>query len=106
MHVKAKGQLRHQFFGTYSAVIALCFDDGNCASEALPKLGAGWYQSEKNSAALVWTGNFEELEACKAVLGSFGADVKKIDSIAKNIDYGETFAIVVEIIPREQLSMF
>ena len=104
MKANASGQLRHQFFGTYSAVIGLVFDDEYSATQALPKLGSNWKLADKNKKALIWVGNSEELKSCKTVLGSFGADIKKIDSIAKSIDFGEPFSIAVEIIPKEQLS--
>lgn len=104
MKAKASGQLRHCFFGTYSAVIALGFENEYQANQVLPKLGAGWQVGSK-PYALVWQGNTEELEACETILESFGADRKKIASLAKSIDYGERFEIAVEIVPQEQMSL-
>lgn len=104
MKAKADGQLRHQFFGTYSAVIALVFQDAYQANQVLPLLGSGWKVGSKPQA-LVWMGNGEELEGCKEVLGSFGADTDKIDSCAKSIDYGEPFTVEIEITPEEQMSL-
>lgn len=104
MKVKANGQLRHQFFGTYSAVIALGFDDEYQASKVLPLLGSGWKVGSK-PYILSWHGDADELDTCKEVLGSFGADKSKIDSCAKSIDFGEKFTIEVEIAPQEQLSL-
>ena len=105
MKAKAQGKLRHQFHGTYAAIIALGFNSEYEAQESLSKLGKGWFIG-KNPKALVWCGNSEALEECKSVLGSFGADVKKIDSIASSIDYGEDFEIVVDIVAEEQTHMF
>jgi hypothetical protein len=96
MKAKAKGQLRHRFRGEYSAVIALAFDSDYECKEALKRLGESW-KPANSPKALVWAGNFDQLETCKALLGSFGADVKKIDSMRKSVDYGEPFEIEVEL---------
>jgi hypothetical protein len=106
MNAQAKGILRHQFFGTYSAVIALEFQDTYQAKESLTKLGNGWNISQKNDNVLVWAGNSEELDVCKDVLTSFGADYDKIDSVAKSIDYGEPFQVIIPIDNKDQLAMF
>jgi hypothetical protein len=104
MKAKASGRLRHCFFGTYSAIIALSFEDAYQAAQALPKLGKDWKVGEKSEKSLVWSGNSKELKAVKEVLGSFGADVEKIDSIKKSIDFGEAFEVAIEIVPEEQLA--
>jgi hypothetical protein len=104
---KARGQLRHRFHGEYSAVIALGFDSEADASECLPILSAkvnGW-EAGKNKKALVWVGNSEELDACTHVLVSFGAEEKKIASLAKSIDYGEPFDVAIDACPCEQVSL-
>ena len=101
MNAKASGRLRHRFWGDYSAVIALDFGNEENAKACLPLLGDGWKPGEKHPSALVWVGDSEALEKCKEVLGSFGADVKKIDSIAKSIDYGEPFEVSIPM-PMDQ----
>jgi hypothetical protein len=106
MKAKADGRLRHCFFGTYSAVIALGFADEYQAAQALPKLGKGWKLGEKSKKALIWQGSSEELDECTKVLVSFGAEEKAIASIAHSIDYGDPFSIEVEITPQEQASLF
>jgi hypothetical protein len=93
----AKGQLRHYFHGKYFAGIALVFAEAYAAEQALLKLGAGWHISEYQATALIWHGDSDALNACKTVLVSFGADERKIDSLAKSVDYGEPFAIAVPI---------
>ena len=87
--ISAKGILRHRFHGSYSAVIGLMFDSAENAKMALSHL-SGW-EIGKDNRALIWIGDSEALEECKKVLASFGADAKKIDSIAKSIDFGEPF---------------
>lgn len=106
MFVKAQGQLRHRFWGTYSAVIALVFADEHQAKSILSKLGKGWSPDIYYPKVLKWVGNSEELEECKRVLGSLGADVTKIDSLTKSVDYGEPFEIQADIIPPEQMNLF
>jgi len=105
MKAKANGLLRHCFFGTYSAVIALGFETEYEAKTALPQLGEGWKIGEASPKALRWQGDSDALEAVKKVLGKFGADVSKIDSCAKSIDYGENFTVELEIVPETQLSL-
>jgi hypothetical protein len=105
MKFKGQGQLRHRFHGEYSAVIAIAFESPIVADAALNQLGNTWKLSP-NSKAIVWVGNIEQLEVCKHTLGSFGADEKKIDSLAKSIDYGEPFEITISIEVEEQIHLF
>lgn len=105
MKAKANGLLRHCFFGTYIAIIALGFETEHEAKSALPKLGAGWKIGEANAKALRWEGGTDALEEVKEVLGKFGADKRKIDSCAKSIDYGEAFSVEIEVVPESQLSL-
>lgn len=105
MKAKANGRLRHCFFGTYIAVIALGFEDEYQAEQALPHLGKGWKIGEQSKKALRWEGTTEELEACKKVLVKLGADEDAIDSLEHSIDYGDPFTIEVEIVPQEQMSL-
>ena len=104
--IRARGILRHRFWGTYSACIGLEFDTPEAAADGLKVLGSTWKNGEINKHILIWTGNSEELEVCKKTLGSFGADVSKIDSVATSIDYGEPFTVSIEVVPTEQVSMF
>lgn len=91
--MKARGQLRHRFWGTYSAVIGLVFASEAEAMEARQTLGDDWQPSDKHPAALLWVGDSDALERVSDVLEAHGADRKKISSIAKSIDYGEPFEI-------------
>lgn len=106
MHkVKGKGLLRHQFWGAYSATIALAFNSENAASDAVKVLGKEWVIANQNSSVLLWTGNSEELNNLKDVLARYGADRDKIDSIKRSIDYGEEFYVEIPVICVEQLSL-
>jgi len=105
MKIQGKGQLRHCFFGSYSAVIALSFTNPSDASLALPLLGQGWKIAETESRALIWQGDSAQLSACKEVLGSFGADTKKIDSLAKSVDFGEPFQVELNVEDPNQLRL-
>ena len=103
MNINAKGILAHKFHGNYWCVIALQFDSEENARDGMLVLNksllnaacARQYAIGKHPEVLVWQGNSEELSICKVVLGSFGADVNKIDSIAKSIDHGEWFAVSI-----------
>lgn len=106
MEVKANGQLAHHFWGEYFATIALGFANTTEAYLAQKTLGTDWKLGKKSSTALVWHGNREQLNALKKVLGSFGADLKKIDSIAKSIDYGEPFTVTIPVTDPNQMNLF
>lgn len=99
--IHARGILAHHFWGTYSATIGLQFDSAECARDALKVLGGKWKKS-KRPEVLVWYGNSPELAECKKVLGSYGADVGKIDSLKTSIDYGENFEVDIPAVPEKQ----
>lgn len=106
MIIKAKGQLRHCFFGKYSALIALVFEDASQAKQALPRLGEGWGFGDKSDKALIWSGDSNSLVECKKMLGYLGADVEKIDSVAKSVDFGEPFSIEMDVPNPKQMELF
>jgi hypothetical protein len=99
--VHAEGQLRHRFWGEYSAVIAL-----RAANDALVTLKEPWHIGEKNKNVLVWTGNSDELSALKDRFTNYCDDVKKIDSCKYSVDYGEPFEVDIPTVPHEQMSLF
>ncbi len=103
--VNGTGQLRHRFWGDYSAVIGIVFDNAADANLALPKLGADW---SSNNETVIWSGNSEQLKIQKKNLASFGADEDKIDSIKYSVDYGEPFniKIPVDFVDPNQLNLF
>lgn len=111
-HIKAKGQLRHRFWGRYSARVALRFDneaDAVQGSEILRtsmpadmkpvinacgqpwKPGVFWHKSAPTWCVLEF--DQDDVNAVLDVLEKFGADRKKIDSVATSIDFGERFEI-------------
>ena len=103
---KATGQLRHRFWGNYSALIGLGFDSEAHAKAALTsgKLGEGW-KPGKDPRAIVWVGDAKALEGVKDKLEASGADRRKIDSVAKSIDYGERFNVEIEASSPDQLAL-
>jgi len=105
MEIKTEGQLRHRFHGDYSAVIALSFESEKAASLALPLL-PNWHHGEKNKSILVWVGDSDALKGVKTLLGKFGADERKIDSLAKSVDYGERFSCTFQVNDPNQLNLF
>lgn len=104
--VKAKGRLRHRFFGEYSAVVGLEFADGASARDAARTLGWPWTVGTSSDRVLVAVFDAAALDAAKKRLGAFGADVKKIDSLRKSVDYGEPFEVVIPVAAGEQLPLF
>lgn len=103
--VKAAGRLRHQFFGEYSAVVVLGFEDAASARDALRVLGEPW-RVGKDARALVGAFDSAALNREKERLGRYGAEVDKIDSVRTSIDYGEPFEVEIDVTPAEQLTLF
>ena len=102
--IKGKGQLRHRFHGEYSAVVAIDFGAADSATLALGVLGKPWEVS-RSPNALVCVVSTEELEVLTERLGTFGADTKKVASLAKSIDFGEPFEVSIEVENQDQLSL-
>lgn len=103
--VKATGQLRHCFWGTYEASIVLVFADKQSTIDVQKQHFQNWKMSEKSDKAILFHGKEEGLEAELVKLESFGGDRKKITSCAKSIDYGERFEVIIPVVPNEQLSL-
>jgi len=112
MLCKATGQLQHHFWGTYYGTLVLEFENADQANAVMlcgALNGESWgvfKQSDKHSQCIGWHGDSSQLECLKRRLGECGADVAKIDSLAKSIDHGEEFTITVEAIDPNQLSLF
>ncbi len=108
MRCRAEGQLRHRFWGKYSAAMVLVFDAPEMLDAALAAgKFAGWRRGEKRpDICLVWDGDSDALEPAKDELAAHGADRSKIDSIAKSIDYGEPFAVEFEVEDPNQMGLF
>jgi hypothetical protein len=108
MQLHGKGQLRHHFWSEYFATIAIDFGNSDNAKDALTVLGDGWTLGEKSPHCVVWFGSGKAFDQVKSKLVSFGADDRKIDSVAKSIDFGEKFEvnILVDIVPIEQTKLF
>lgn len=91
------GRLRHRFWGTYSAAMAIQFASTSDAQAALAHLGCGWRTSPMTTRALIWQGEQQALDACVEVLASFGADRKAIASLAHSVDYGDPFTVQIPV---------
>jgi hypothetical protein len=109
MTIIANGRLRHHFWGEYSATIGLHFATADLAAAAAPKL-APFHVSETVPEALVFHGSGDALKNAEAVLEAHGADMAKVGSLAKSIDFGEPFTVEVDLTPDgpavEQLALF
>jgi hypothetical protein len=110
MKLTAQGRLRHQFWGDYSATIAVAFDTPEDAQLALPHLappdlGTTWKIGTKHAKALTILVDSPQLEKLKVHLGTLGADVDAIDSCDHSIDYGDPFTVTVEVEDPKQMQL-
>lgn len=124
--MKAKGLLRHRFWGEYSAHIILEFEsreDAEKAKEILNNdiefgdfLSANGGLYESSGWGLIPYRDKAKVECMLSVeaadpglariierLVKYGADEKKITSMAKSIDYGEPFTIEIPQENKDQL---
>jgi hypothetical protein len=115
--VRAKGRLRHHFWGDYHATIVLAFNDAASARDASVTLGDQWKPAKSTDAALVWHGTGEDFERVKEQLQSFAfapvacgrkgcssqCSDATIDSVNHSIDLGPEFIVEVPSVPAEQL---
>ncbi|TXH17011.1 MAG: hypothetical protein E6R03_04630 [Hyphomicrobiaceae bacterium] len=109
--IRASGQLRHRFWGRYSVRIGLKFEGMEEAKQGFRILKEALPKDMKpivNACGQLWTpGAFlvgdlpmvalevdqDDMGAVKDMLEKFGADRKKIASVATSIDFGERFEI-------------
>lgn len=124
--MKAKGLLRHRFWGEYSAHILLEFESREDAEKAKEILNdgiefgyffsanggrcksSGWIfipLRDKAKVECILSVEVAEPTLSKVIerLVKYGADKKKINSMAKSIDYGEPFTIEVPQENKDQL---
>lgn len=115
MFVKAKGILRHQFFGSYSAVIALEFSNEGDAKDALETLVGNWKEGNKHNHILVCVVDSEGIEQFKAKYNPkcFPCEwrhckgkVHDIDGVDHSIDVGSPFEVSIEVANKNQLKLF
>lgn len=105
MLIHGNGQLQHHFWGNYHATIAIGFDTTRHAALAVEVLGAGWRVGGKGGDVAYGTFTGAAYEAAEAKLVGFGADLKKLTSIAKSIDFGEPFKVAIEVVNPDQLTL-
>ena len=108
----ARGILKHHFWGHYVADIVIAFKDVAAVPIALEKLklkiheptyrGATgglfrteWKVSMQDSRAIMISAEGDALEEIQLLLCSFGADEKKMNSMATSMDSGEVFQIEI-----------
>lgn len=110
--MKVQGQLKHHFWGEYSATICLRFESPEDCLKGIDILNQvptgtftnacggrsvshGWVQAIKPEGAIADMGG-EQLEKTIDLLESFGADRKLITSMRKSIDRGEVFEFEIK----------
>jgi hypothetical protein len=105
MIIRAQGQLRHRFWGEYSASVVLKFGnevDAVLAQTFLDSTGFNWESVPAGHGyrhTVVDSAGLEELEKS---LSKFG-DVSKMASLERSIDYGDVFDLAFEIENPNQL---
>ena len=95
MEIIGHGQLRHRFWGDYSAAIVIQFDSPSSAERAIPHLSPKGFLPQWQSAenyVRIEVDN-DQLDQLTSHLGSLGADTTKITSLARSVDYGEPWTI-------------
>lgn len=92
-----RGQLQHHFWGTYSASIVLQFATPEDARIAEQEAFHMFHQHPTEPRALVFYGAETALKAAESALRSHGADMSKVQSLARSIDYGEPFTVEVTL---------
>ena len=93
------GQLRHHFWGDYSATIMLQFGTVALASLAQQSILPDWEPHPQEPRALRYHGTGADLKRTEALLVRLGADGKKLRSLARSIDFGEPFTITFDTTP-------
>lgn len=91
--MRAKGQLKHHFWGTYAASVWLVFESATEAAVALAGPFAAWKANPKHPDTIGFHGSDPQLQAQLNILAAHGADLKRVSSLAKSIDYGEPFEV-------------
>lgn len=114
--VKGRGSVKFRFWGDFSAVIGLVFDDEASARDAQAMLGKGWELVVKDELAgvraIVDSEGLEDLKLrLKSFItvppcNSFGCKnaEHEIDSLAHSCDWGPSFTITLPVVPTEQMS--
>lgn len=127
MKIEAKGYTRHRFWGEYSVHMVLLFESREHALLAQPILnkdiefgqfynaGGGYTKSEgfrnlahaQGDAARALFVECADPALTQVIerLAEYGADKKKILSMARSIDYGEEFTFAIEIEDPNQLKL-
>lgn len=108
MKATFEGRIAHHFHMPYWCTMALVFNSESDAKQALTILGSNW-KIGKQPKAVVASLKSDELDAMKKCFESHGMDaenIRKIDSIAKSIDYGEPFEGSLNVDNLDQACLF
>ena len=106
MNIQVHGQLKHHFWGSYFATIVLTLDNPfNDLAAVQEVLGPRWVMETHKTGGyyLIWHG--ADVDAQVAMLAKYGADPKKITSLAKSVDYGEPFTATIPVKDRKQMDL-
>jgi len=89
-----KGQLQHHFWGDYCATICIQWYSPAIALQSLAAFPQ-FSIHPRESRAIVFSGGGKDLKAAEASLRDHGADMRKVGSLAKSIDFGEVFSVSI-----------
>jgi len=91
-----KGQLQHHFWGDYSATICILWHSPALALQALQSFPQ--FEIHPNEPrAIRYHGTGADLKLAEASLRDHGADMGKVGSMKRSIDYGEPFEVVIPV---------
>lgn len=118
-YTRAQGLERFHFWGRYSVDLILQFQTADEAVRSLDVLNrvkhthqrhdacggvrapGAWQVGAKNKNVLVAWIDTDDIPAVHEQLASFGADLKKVGSMAHSIDCGEPFELDIPLPPTE-----
>jgi hypothetical protein len=86
------GRLQHHFWGQYHATVILQWSSVALAQQAL-QIFPLFKVHPEDSRVLVYHGTGAELKQVEQALRAAGADMRKVTSVAKSIDFGEPFTV-------------
>ena len=93
--MKARGQLKHHFWGTYAASVWLTFENATDAEIARSKVFTDWKANPAHPDTIGFHGTDPALREQLNLLAAHGADLSLVESCATSIDYGEPFTVDV-----------
>jgi hypothetical protein len=90
------GRLRHCWFGEYAATIVVQWHTPALALQSLEAFPMFEIHAAE-PRAIHFHGGGTDLKAAEAALKAHGADMRKVGSLARSIDFGEPFTVTIPL---------